>query len=34
MLGNCEHPRIVLEYGPIIGISEYGEIGTILRTDK
>jgi hypothetical protein len=34
LLGNCEDPRILLEYGPIIGISEYGEIGEILRTDK
>ena len=34
LLGNCEHPKIILEYGPVIGISEYGDIGTILRTDK
>ena len=33
MLGNCEHPRLIIEYGPLIGMSEYGDIGSILRTD-
>ena len=34
LLGNCKHPKILLEYGPVIGLSEYGEIGEVLRTDK
>lgn len=36
LLGNVhdDDGRLILEYGPVVGMNEFGELGSILRVDK
>ena len=36
LVGNVldDNGRLILEYGPVVGMNEFGELGSILRVDK